>query len=276
MTWPRIRSFQNNPPRISQAGRRRTSETGDRARCNVLTYTETESVSPESGTGSREWSPVPYSTRQMRQVPIPFAAQHSRLYPQDTSPFDDLSASSPTSPPPKTAHPQPTPDTYPTTHTTEPSTRSFHTVSLSRYPSTAHTHIEEKKTHQESPRPHKRRQRQRILHRPPVIHRKPQPTTQRKPNRPDQIPESHMPPQQRRRGDIPPLLHLDHEQQTRHHEPRAPHDLWKPVRAVLRGPRPQRGADLREGGEARDPEDGGAEELGEAGEEADFAEVVGG
>lgn len=139
--------------------------------------------------------------------------------------------------PPKTAHPQPTPDTYPTTHTTEPPTQSSNTTTVSM-PQTQTQHTHPEKTHQESPRPHKRRQRQRILHRPPVIHRKPQRTTKRKPNRPNQIPESHMPPQQRRRGDVPPLLHLDHEQQARHHKPGPSHDLRKPVRAVLFCPRP--------------------------------------
>lgn len=83
-----------------------------------------------------------------------------------------------------------------------------------------------------------------------------------------------MPPQRAPRGRVPPPLRLEHEQRAADHEPRAPDDLRAPVHAVLE-PRVRPRDDAGQRGEARYPEDRGAEELGEAREEAEFAQVVG-
>ncbi|KFY79182.1 hypothetical protein V499_01774 [Pseudogymnoascus sp. VKM F-103] len=124
---------------------------------------------------------------------------------------------------------------------------------------------------QERPTPPKRRQPRLILPFTPMpIPKRPR---HREPHRPDQIPRPDPPPQRPRRGLPPPLLRLEHEEERGDDEARAADDLGRPVGAVdcARG---QRGLDGGEGGEACDPEDRRGDVLGEAGEEANFAEVV--
>lgn len=84
-----------------------------------------------------------------------------------------------------------------------------------------------------------------------------------------------MPAQHLRRGDVPLPLRLEHEQRPRDDEAGAPDHLGKPEGAVLRGRAVEAMGDGWECGEAGDPEDAGADHLGEACEEADFFEVVG-
>lgn len=91
---------------------------------------------------------------------------------------------------------------------------------------------------------------------------------------PNEIPHRNMPTQDLRRWYIPFLLRLEHEQHPRDNKAGPADDLGQPVDAVGGGDREAR-VDRGQGGQAGDPEDGGAEELGEAGEEAEFVEVVG-
>lgn len=83
-----------------------------------------------------------------------------------------------------------------------------------------------------------------------------------------------MPAQHLRRRDIPLLLGLQHEQRAGDDEARSADDLGKPVHAVLRGNAGQPVEDRWQGGDAGDPEDRGPDHLREAGQEADFLEVV--
>ena len=74
---------------------------------------------------------------------------------------------------------------------------------------------------------------------------------------------------------LPPmLLRLDHEQNAGHHETGAANDLRSPIRAVELCGGGESSIDAWERSEAGDPEDGRAEHLRGAGEEAEFVEVV--
>lgn len=126
--------------------------------------------------------------------------------------------------------------------------------------------------HQESPTPPKRRKTRLIL-RPAIAVSRAQRPTQREPKRTHQVPEADMPTQDPERREIPRGLRLEHEQHARDDEAGAADDLRGPEDAV-EGALGEAVVDAGQGGEAGDPEDGGAEELCEGGEEAEFVEVV--
>lgn len=82
-----------------------------------------------------------------------------------------------------------------------------------------------------------------------------------------------MPTQDPEGREVPCGLRLEHEQHPRDDEAGAADDLRGPEDAV-EGALGEAVVDAGEGGEAGDPEDGGAEELCGGGEEAEFVEVV--
>ena len=117
----------------------------------------------------------------------------------------------------------------------------------------------------------------------------------RKAERADQIPEPDMPTQHLRRGDIPFPLRLEHEEDpttTRisqafhetylddikdspgYNEACPAHYLRHPKHSVQQGLIGQMVGNPRQRREARDPEDGGAEELRAAGQEAKLMDVM--
>ena len=96
----------------------------------------------------------------------------------------------------------------------------------------------------------------------------------REANAAHQIPKPNVPAQGTEGRLPPPLLGLEHEQRAGHDETGAADDLGGPIRAVEGCGGGEALKDRRQGGQARDPEDGGAEELGGASDEAELVEVV--
>jgi len=113
---------------------------------------------------------------------------------------------------------------------------------------------------QKSPTPPKRAQSALILR--PARLLIPKGRTERKPDSTNQVPEPNMPAQGPKRWDIPAPLCLDHEEKTRDNKTGPANDLGGPEYEDL-GEARKVVVYAWQGGETSDPEDGGADELGE-------------
>lgn len=99
-------------------------------------------------------------------------------------------------------------------------------------------------------------------------------TAERKAKGANEIPKGNVPAQQARGGPPPCVLRLEHVQRAADDEAAAADDLGDPVGGIEAPLRVEVVEDARERGKAGDAKDGGAKELGGAGEEAQLVDVV--